>query len=221
MVVMITLAALPALAGELSTGLALQSWFGSYDQTVADNDLSDTSVMFGPLVTIEYDRYYSSVTYMTTSSDYSFKLDNGEEFVGSKTDLELELGYHLGEMVDLHVGWKHDVLLLEYSGGQEFSGDITTAGPTFGVTGYVPVEESSMTVIGDFTVMYLESEIDLGGQTSEKDNRNGYSMQLGVNFRMSQGLSLNAGYIHKIYVSDDEGDDTVISGAYFSLSYSL
>ncbi len=220
MMILIVLAALPAVADELSTALSLQGWFGSYDQTVGDSELSDSSVMFGPVALIDNGRYYASVTYMTTTSDYRFKLDNGEEFAGSKTDLELELGYHLGEMADLHAGWKHDVLLLEYSGGQSLSGDITTRGPTFGVTGYVPVGESGVTLIGDFTVMYLESEITLVGQDSYKESHNGFAMQLGVDYRLTQRIFLTSGYIHQIYVADD-GDDTVESGVYFTFGFSI
>ena len=212
--------AIPAFAQELRAGVTFQSWFTRYERTVGATEISGSSLMFGPTLTMEYDNYYTSASYATTTSDYTFDAGGGESFTGKKTDLELELGYHLGDNVSLHAGWKHDVLELEHSGGPQFSGEVTTSGPALGVTGHVPVGDFGVTVVGDFTVMYLETDTDLGGQPSEKESRNGYSMELGVNYRVTQRFSASAGYTHQIYVAD-EGDDTVFSGVYFTFGFGI
>ncbi|KKL22133.1 hypothetical protein LCGC14_2438470 [marine sediment metagenome] len=211
--------AIPAFAQELRAGVTFQSWFTRYERTVGATEISGSSLMFGPTLTMEYDNYYTSASYATTTSDYTFDAGGGESFTGKKKDLELVLGYHLGDNVSLHTGWKHDVLELESSGGPQFSGEVTTSGPALGVTGHVPVGDFGVTVVGDFTVMYLETRTELGS-VSEKDNRNGYSMQLGANYRATQRFSASAGYTHQIYVAD-EGDDTVFSGVYFTFGFGI
>jgi hypothetical protein len=208
--------ALPVLAQEVGTNITFKTYMSKYEQSVGDETFSGTSMMFGPVATINYENYYTSITYLTTTTDYKFNLSNGEQFVGNKRDLNIELGYYLGESAAMHIGWKHDVLEMDYSGSPSLDAEIITSGPSLGVTGFVPMAESGITLVGDFTVMYLYTETEVEGYASETVGSNGFSMQLGVKYRLSQRFSLNIGYLHQIYISD-ESDDTVLTGTYFTV----
>ena len=219
-IVSILFSVAPVFAQELRPSVSLQSWFVTYEQTIGGTKVSDSSLMFGPTLTFDYDDYYTSVSYTTTTNDYSFDLGGGDSYAGKKTDIDLTIGYRLGDNIALHGGWKHNVLDMEHSGDSQLSGDITTSGPAFGVTGHVPVADSGLTMVGDFTAMYLITKVELGSAVSEKESQNAFSMQLGVNYRFTQSFSVNAGYTHQIYVADD-GNDTVYTGAYLNFGYTI
>jgi len=215
------LAAMPAFAEEWSTHFTFQGWFAHYEQTLADDKLTGYTMMSGPSLKLKYGDYSIMGAYMATVSDFRFDLGADGILLGKKSDIKLELGYNIGEMVVLHAGWKQDLLELDNAESTTSSGEITISGPTFGVTGHVPVGESGVTMLGNFSIMYLEVYNDMGTLSTETENRNAFSMQIGMTYKITRRLSLETGYVHQIYVSDDDENDIMFSGAYLTIVYGI
>lgn len=212
--------ALPACSHAARTQITFQSWYSRYEQNIGGKSVSDSSVMFGPSAKVGFEKVYLGATYMTTTSDYEFDLGGGVVLAGSKKDTDLEVGYYLGEVAAVHAGWKHNVLDLEYVSGGTGSGEVTTSGPSFGVAGFAPVGDSGFSVVGDFTIMYLETKTEIDGYEATTVNQTGYSMKAGFSYEFARNATLNAGYTYQVYVPED-GEDTVFSGAYLTFGYGV
>jgi hypothetical protein len=220
LLVMLAMSSFPATAYASRTQITFQSWYSRYEQNMGGSTVSDSSVMFGPSARVHFKKIYLGATYMTTTSDYTFDLGGGVSVAGSKKDLDLEVGYYLGDLAALHAGWKRNVLELEYVSGGTGSGEVTTTGPSFGVTGHAPLGDSGVSVVGDFTIMYLETTTELEGYQDETVDQTGYSMKAGISYEFLRNATINAGYTHQVYVPE-EGDDTVYTGAYLTLGYGV